>query len=199
MSEMPAAGRDGAGGPGPDLATQPGVDRDRTRRGRAEAAPGAIPEPNRPGASSPLTAADRARRPLEPGPRARRDDRVSCRLAGTRQLGDPLGKPSRRGRRRPLRRRSASPHRRRPACRVDGRPQYRINPKPEALRRFAFGAVDPDAALRSLAEASIRGVVGQRSLDDLLTDQRRAIERAAAKQLHHINDFYKMIIIIIYI
>ncbi len=57
--------------------------------------------------------------------------------------------------------------------------EYRLDPRPESLRALAFGAVDPESALRPLAESSIRATVGRRSLDDLLTRGRADAERAA--------------------
>jgi Cu+-exporting ATPase len=54
--------------------------------------------------------------------------------------------------------------------------QYRLDPGPDALRRYAFGAAEPDAALRPLAESAVREVVGRRRLDELLTARRHAAE-----------------------
>jgi Cu+-exporting ATPase len=61
--------------------------------------------------------------------------------------------------------------------------QYRVAPDAEGLRRYAFGADDADAALRPLAEAAIRSVVGRRALDGLLTDRRPEAERAALEAM----------------
>ncbi|MEO6807680.1 MAG: cation-translocating P-type ATPase family protein [Isosphaeraceae bacterium] len=74
--------------------------------------------------------------------------------------------------------------------------QYRIDPRPESLRRYAFGTADPNAALRPLAEASIRSVVGRSALDDLLTNRRHEAERAAARQLQQRIGLYKMGILV---
>jgi P-type Cu+ transporter len=61
--------------------------------------------------------------------------------------------------------------------------QYRLDPRPEALRRYAFGATDADAAVRPLAEAAVRAVVGRRTLDELLTARRHEAEDEAARRL----------------
>jgi HflK protein len=57
--------------------------------------------------------------------------------------------------------------------------EYRLDPSPEALRRVAFGTVDPETAFRPLAESTIRSIVGRRALDDLLTRGRTDAERAS--------------------
>jgi Cu+-exporting ATPase len=61
--------------------------------------------------------------------------------------------------------------------------EYRLDPSPEALRAVAFGTVDPDTALRPLAESTVRAVVGRRGLDDLLTRGRIEAERACQSSL----------------
>jgi Cu+-exporting ATPase len=61
--------------------------------------------------------------------------------------------------------------------------QYRLDPRPEALRAYAFGAADADAALRPLAESAVRSVVARRALDDVLTARRHDVELAAAEEL----------------
>ncbi len=61
--------------------------------------------------------------------------------------------------------------------------QFRLDPRPEALRRYAFGASEPEAAVRPLAEAAVRAVVGQRIGDDVLTGRRQESERAIAALL----------------
>ena len=59
--------------------------------------------------------------------------------------------------------------------------QFAIDPAdPEAVRRFVFDLADGEAALRPLAESVVREVVGRRPLLDLLTNQRREAETAAA-------------------
>jgi membrane protease subunit HflK len=54
---------------------------------------------------------------------------------------------------------------------------------PEALRRFVFEVADGGNALRPLAEASVREVIGRRALLDLLTVGREHAETAAAALL----------------
>ena len=61
--------------------------------------------------------------------------------------------------------------------------EYRLDPSPDALRNVAFGTVDPDAALRPLAESTIRSIVGRRALDDLLTKGRAGAELASKASL----------------
>ena len=62
--------------------------------------------------------------------------------------------------------------------------QYTLDAKqPERLRMYAFGLVDPDGALRGLAESSVRLVVGRRGLESLLSLGRREAEREAAERL----------------
>jgi Cu+-exporting ATPase len=54
---------------------------------------------------------------------------------------------------------------------------------PEALWRYVFDASDVDGALRPLAEAAVREIVGRRALVDLLTAGRAEAEAAAADLL----------------
>ena len=61
--------------------------------------------------------------------------------------------------------------------------EYRLDPSPESLRALAFGTVDPESALRPLAESTIREVIGRRDLDDLLTRGRLDAERASKASL----------------
>ena len=61
--------------------------------------------------------------------------------------------------------------------------EFRLNPEPEALRRFAFGTSDAEAALRPLAESAVRQVVGRRGLDELLTRGRFDAEEASRSAL----------------
>jgi Cu+-exporting ATPase len=62
--------------------------------------------------------------------------------------------------------------------------QYRLDTsRPEALRAYAFAIADADAALRPLAEGSLRAVAARRPLDALLTAERHEAERAAARLL----------------
>jgi Cu+-exporting ATPase len=62
--------------------------------------------------------------------------------------------------------------------------QYAIDREdPEALRRFVLGVDRPETAIRPLAEAVVREVVGRRELLDLLTQGRRPAEEAAAALL----------------
>jgi len=63
--------------------------------------------------------------------------------------------------------------------------EYRFDPRPESLQALAFGTLDPEAALRPLAESAIREAVGRRSLDDLLTRGRAEAERASAAALRN--------------
>jgi P-type Cu+ transporter len=61
--------------------------------------------------------------------------------------------------------------------------EYRLDPSPEALRGLAFGTVDPEAALRPLAESTVRSVVGRTRLDELLTRGRVGAELASKEEL----------------
>ena len=74
--------------------------------------------------------------------------------------------------------------------------EYRLDPSPEALRAVAFGAVDPEAALRPLAESTVRSVVGRRRLDDLLTTGRPDAERASKAGLQGRIDASKLGLVI---
>lgn len=71
--------------------------------------------------------------------------------------------------------------------------QYRLDPaRPDAWRVFAFGVAGGEAALRPLAESAVRETVGRRSLDALLTRDRRDVEQAAARLLQERVDTYGM-------
>ena len=61
--------------------------------------------------------------------------------------------------------------------------EYRLDASLEGLRKVAYAGPDIEAALRPLAESSIRAEVGRRSLDDLLTTGRVDAERASAERL----------------
>src|SRR5260370_812004 len=61
---------------------------------------------------------------------------------------------------------------------------------PGARRACAFGVLDPEAALRTLAESSVRKVVGHRGLESLLTKSRRDAEREALEELQSRVDRY---------
>ena len=59
--------------------------------------------------------------------------------------------------------------------------QYRLDARrPGSLRAYAFGVVEPDEALRPLAESSVRSVVSRARLDALLTTGRHDAERATS-------------------
>jgi P-type Cu+ transporter len=61
--------------------------------------------------------------------------------------------------------------------------EYQLDPSPEALRRVAFETVDPEAALRPLAESTVRSIVGRRGLEVLLTRGRLEAETASKTSL----------------
>ena len=61
--------------------------------------------------------------------------------------------------------------------------EFRLDPSDEGLRKAVFGGPDMDAALRPLAESSIRAEVARRSLESLLTKGRGDAEEAAAGRL----------------
>ncbi len=66
--------------------------------------------------------------------------------------------------------------------------QYTIRDGVESLRRYAFEAAEPDTALRPLAEAAVRSVVGRLSLDRLLTSGRGRAETDARADLQRRAD-----------
>jgi Cu+-exporting ATPase len=68
--------------------------------------------------------------------------------------------------------------------------QFRLDDDPEALRRYAFGAFEPEAAVRPLVESSVRSIVSRSKLDDLLGEARRSAERAAADRLRQHVEAY---------
>ncbi len=68
--------------------------------------------------------------------------------------------------------------------------QYRLKPDPEALRRYAFGSADPEAALQPLAESVVRSVVGRQPLESVLARGREEIERAVVRVLQTRIDDY---------
>jgi P-type Cu+ transporter len=70
--------------------------------------------------------------------------------------------------------------------------EFHFDATPEALRNLAFGTVDAEAALRPLAESSIRSVVGRRGLEDLLTRGRGEAERASMASLQERVDASKL-------
>jgi len=64
--------------------------------------------------------------------------------------------------------------------------QYRID-SPE---KFLFGFRDVDTTLRLMTEAAMRSVVGDHSIDELITSGRESIERDAMTQLRELNTLY---------
>ncbi len=64
--------------------------------------------------------------------------------------------------------------------------QYKID-SPE---KFLFEFRDVDTTLRLMAEAAMRSVVGDHSIDELITSGRENIERNAMTQLRHLNEVY---------
>ncbi|MDR3636658.1 MAG: cation-translocating P-type ATPase family protein [Isosphaeraceae bacterium] len=74
---------------------------------------------------------------------------------------------------------------------------YRLDPaRPETWRAFAFGVAGGQDALRPLAEAVVREVVGRRPLDALLTRDRHDAEVSAARLLQDRIDAYRMGLIV---
>jgi Cu+-exporting ATPase len=61
--------------------------------------------------------------------------------------------------------------------------QYRIGRSREDVTTYAFRVDDAEEALRSLAESSVRAIIGRRPLDDLLTGSRGEAERDATESL----------------
>ncbi len=74
--------------------------------------------------------------------------------------------------------------------------EYRLDPSVESLWNHAFGTVDTDVALRTLAESTIREVICRRSLDDLLTRGRLDAEKASKSGLQSHVDASKLGLII---
>jgi Cu+-exporting ATPase len=69
--------------------------------------------------------------------------------------------------------------------------QFRLDAaRPEALRAYAFGIADAEAALQSLAESALRDVAARRPLEGLLTADRHEAELAAAGLLQRRVDAY---------
>lgn len=66
--------------------------------------------------------------------------------------------------------------------------QYRLKDSAQELERYVFGLFDPDALVRSAAEASIRLVVGCRGIDTLLTTERKDVEWAVGADLQSVLD-----------
>ncbi|QDV33161.1 cation-translocating P-type ATPase family protein [Tautonia plasticadhaerens] len=61
--------------------------------------------------------------------------------------------------------------------------QYRLGRSVDELRAFAYRVAGSEELLRSLAESSVRDVVGRRPLDELLTASRGEAEREATEAL----------------
>jgi regulator of protease activity HflC (stomatin/prohibitin superfamily) len=70
--------------------------------------------------------------------------------------------------------------------------QFRIGRDPAALRQFAFGAADPEAALRPALEAALRDVIASRQLDDLLGTGRHEVLHAALARLRDDVSSYRL-------
>ena len=68
--------------------------------------------------------------------------------------------------------------------------QYRLKLDPEALRRYAFGSADPEAALQPIAESVARSVVGRQPLERVLARGREEIERSVVRVLQARIDDY---------
>jgi Cu+-exporting ATPase len=74
---------------------------------------------------------------------------------------------------------------------------YRLDAaRPDAWRAFAFGVAGGDAALRPLAEAAVREVVGRLALEGLLTRGRPEAEARAARLLQERVDAYGIGVVI---
>ncbi|WP_152050031.1 cation-translocating P-type ATPase family protein [Tautonia marina] len=61
--------------------------------------------------------------------------------------------------------------------------EYRLGASRDHWRIAAFGVDRAEEALQSLAEASVRSVIGRRPLDALMTDRRGDAERASTEEL----------------
>ena len=66
--------------------------------------------------------------------------------------------------------------------------QYRIN-DPE---QYLFAVRDPDATLRHLSESVMREVVGDRTVDEVITIGRQEIEAKAVQKLQEVTRSYAM-------
>ena len=66
---------------------------------------------------------------------------------------------------------------------------FRVNDPGEPARAIASGAPD-GRTLKDAAEAALRLVVGQRSIDDVLTEKREEVQTATKQQLQQIMDSY---------
>ena len=64
--------------------------------------------------------------------------------------------------------------------------QYRID-SPE---KYLFNFRDIDTTLRLMSEAAMRSIVGDHSIDELITSGREQIEREAMDRLTKLNEFY---------
>jgi regulator of protease activity HflC (stomatin/prohibitin superfamily) len=69
---------------------------------------------------------------------------------------------------------------------MTGEVQFRISD----LRRFAFAASRPDAALRAVTESVLREVAATESLDSVLTNRRREIEAASLRRIRELIAAY---------
>jgi Cu+-exporting ATPase len=74
--------------------------------------------------------------------------------------------------------------------------EFHLDPRPESLRALAFGTVDPELALRPLAESSVRSIVARRTLEDLLTKGRTEAELASKASLQGRVDASKLGLVI---
>ena len=66
---------------------------------------------------------------------------------------------------------------------------FRVNDPGEPARGIAAGVPD-GRTLKDAAEAALRLVVGQRSIDDVLTEKREEVQTATKQQLQQIMDSY---------
>ena len=64
--------------------------------------------------------------------------------------------------------------------------QYRI----ESPEKFLFNFRNVDTTLRLMSEATMRSVVGDHSIDELITSGRESVEREAISQLRKLNKLY---------
>jgi regulator of protease activity HflC (stomatin/prohibitin superfamily) len=74
--------------------------------------------------------------------------------------------------------------------------QYHLSDRPDDLRRYAFAAAAPEAALRPLAESAIRAVVARCRLEDVLTSRRALTELASAALLQERTAKYRLGLVI---
>lgn len=70
--------------------------------------------------------------------------------------------------------------------------QYRINEP----KQYLFDVRDPAQTLRDLAEAAMREVIGDRTVDEVITIGRQDIEMAALARLQELNTKYQLGIIV---